>query len=135
MSRRKEYKEDSTKGKAMLNPKTYKGDVLVQAWIDSRQLAMLSVWLDNNDRRTRYMSDIVKFTIEEVVRQLVDAEEVEKIELSSQGRLMLECKYRTQLNPGGRGKTNVLHNLVLDERRLTPIILHIILIRIKSSFI
>ena len=42
----REYKEDSTRGSSLINPLNYKGDVLVQVWVDSRVLATLCRWLD-----------------------------------------------------------------------------------------
>ncbi len=113
-------KVNETRGKSIVDPVNlgnYKGDVLVQTWIDSRLLATVSEWLDGNGLVTRHMSDIVKFVIEEVVSQLVREGEVEMIELCGDARDLLERKYRTNLNPGGRGKKNILHNLVLDDRK------------------
>jgi len=115
--RRDPYKEDSTKGGALLNPKTYKGDVLVQLWIDSRILATLSNWLDNGGMVTRFMSDVVRTTLEQVVEHLKEQGEVEMVELCRDARDLLKRKYRVDLNPGGKGGRNKLHNLTLDERR------------------
>lgn len=113
----RECKEDSTKGSARIMPTNYKGDVLVQAWVDARKLAALSVWLDEGGYVTRHLSDLVTITIDEVVSKLIDAEMVEKIEFTDEARNLLIAKYRAQLNPGGRGKRNMLHNLHLDELR------------------
>ena len=109
--------EDSTKGKADVNPKRYKGDVYTQAWMDARKLATLSIWLDDAGYRTRFLSEVVKFTIDMVLEHLIDSGNVKMIEFTEEARDILEAKYRTNLNPGGRGKRNVLHNMVLDDRR------------------
>lgn len=109
--------EDSTKGKANVNPKKYKGDVYTQAWMDARKLATLSIWLDDAGYRTRFLSEVVKFTIDMVLEHLIDSGNVKMIEFTEEARDILEAKYRTNLNPGGRGKRNVLHNMVLDDRR------------------
>jgi len=109
-------REDSTKGKARIMPVNYKGDVLVQAWIDARKLAVLSIWLDKG-YETKHLSDLIKFTVDELVSQLVETGIVEKIEFSKDARDLLMMKYRAQLNPGGRGERNALHNLHLDELR------------------
>ena len=58
--RRVPYKEDSTKGAALMKPKTYKGDVIVQVWMNSRVLATLSAWLDSEGNYTRFMSEVVR---------------------------------------------------------------------------
>jgi hypothetical protein len=113
----REYKEDSTRGKARPLPVNYKGDVLAQAWIDARQLAVLSVWLDNNGYVTRHLSDVVRITIEEVASKLIDSGTVRKIEFTKEARALLMSKYRATLNPSNRGKRNLLHNLHLDELR------------------
>jgi len=108
---------DSTKGNALADPRTYKGDVLVQCWIDARKLAMLSVWLDNGGRVTRYMSEVIRFVMEEVVDHLIESGEIEKIEFCDEARELLTRKYRSQLNPSGRGAMNFKSNLILDNRR------------------
>ena len=112
-----DYKEDSTKGKAMMRPRTYKGDSLIQAWVDRRKLAVLSEWLDNSGKRTRFLSDVLKFTIDIVVNQLIENGLAEKIELTEDAKRILDMKYKADLNPRGRGERNLTHNLQLDEIR------------------
>lgn len=112
-----EYKKDSTKGRAILNPESYKGDCLVQAWVDSRKLAVLSVWLDNGGANTKFLSDVLKDTIDQVVGHLIESGEAEMIEFCGEARELLERKYKANLNPGGRGEKNRLSNLILDNRR------------------
>ena len=113
------YKEDSTKGKSRIMPKKYKGDTYVQCWLDSRKLATLSKWLDeDSDHRTRFLSDIIKYIVDMVIEHLVKVGEVEMIDLTEDARDMLTRKYRTNLNPSGRGTKNVLHNLTLDNMRM-----------------
>ena len=114
---RRDYVEDSTRGNAKIMPLNYKGDVLVQSWIDARKLATLSKWLDEGGYFTRFLSDIVKIVIDEVVGQLVEGGKCEMVEFSEDARDYLVCKYRVNLNPSGRGKRNMLHNLHLDEMR------------------
>ena len=63
--------EDSTRGNAAIRPINYKGDALVQAWIDSRKLAMLSIWLEDGGYRVGKLSEVIKFTINEVVEKVV----------------------------------------------------------------
>jgi hypothetical protein len=78
-----QYVEDSTRGKALVKPRSYKKDALVQAWVDRRKLAMLSVWLDEGGYKTRYMSDLIKYTIDEVVESLIVNKVVDKIEFTT----------------------------------------------------
>ena len=108
-----EYKEDSTKGKAMIRPKRYKGDSLVQVWIDRRWLASLSVWLESNGVRTRYMSDVLRESLRELYQHLVKTGEVSELDTATAGEL-LERMYRIELNPSGRGERNLLHNKLLS---------------------
>lgn len=115
--KRGEYVEDSTKGRAISRPRRYKGDGLVQAWIDKRKLAMLSEWLESSGTRTRYLSDVLKFTIDIVVEQLVDKGVIDKVEFTKDAEQILEMRYRAELNPGGRGLRNRVHNLQLDGMR------------------
>ena len=118
----KRYVEDSTKGTSMLNPVSYKGDALIQAWLDSREVAMISVWLDKGGWGTRYLSDVVKGLFTQVVNTLIEQKQVEVIETTGEARELLEMKYRATLNPGGRGKKNLMHNLVLDSRKVASVI-------------
>jgi hypothetical protein len=115
--KRGEYVEDSTRGKALAKPRTYKGDALVQAWVDRRKLAVLSEWLDNSGHRTKFLSDVLKFTIDIVVDQLIENGLAEKIELTEDAVRILDMKYSANLNPNDRGKRNLVHNLQLDEIR------------------
>jgi hypothetical protein len=114
---REERVEDSTKGGARVDPRNYKGDVYAQAWIDARKLAMLSIWLDDAGYSTRFLSEVLKFTIDVIVEHLVNTGAVEVIEFTEDARNVLEAKYKASLNPGGRGKKNLVHNLVLDGRK------------------
>ena len=108
--------EDSTKGKALMRPKTYKGDSFVQVWLDRRKLAALSVWLDKNEMKTRFMSDVVRMALDQIYEHLVNNGVVDEIDTVSATRI-LEGKYRVGLNPKGRGERNLLHNMILSEQK------------------
>lgn len=112
-----EYKKDCTKGMSMINPMKYKGDVLVQVWIDSRVLATLSCWLDESGERTRFMSEVMKESLKILCEHLVNNGLVKMMEHTAHARAMLERKYGTNLNPGRKGLKNALHNTVLSDRR------------------
>lgn len=116
-SRKEAYKEDSTKGKALMNPISYKGDVLTQVWIDSRLLASLAVWMERNGNYPRFLSEIVRRPLVVLAETLIDGGEMEMIEDTVKARDMLENRFRITLNKGGRGERNVLHNQILSERR------------------
>lgn len=116
-SRKEAYKEDSTKGRALMNPINYKGDVLTQVWIDSRLLASLAVWMEKNGNYPRFLSEIVRGPLVVLAETLVDGGEMEMIEDTVKAREMLENRFRITLNKGGRGERNVLHNQILSERR------------------
>jgi hypothetical protein len=106
--------EGSTRGRGKLNPKVYKPDALVQVWLDSRKLALLSRWLDQDGQRTRFLSEVVRYTLDMVVEILEN--EGWKLGEVAESREMLERKYDSTLNPRGRGKKNVLNNIVLESR-------------------
>lgn len=108
-----EYKDDSTRGKALMRPKRYKGDSLVQVWIDRRWLASLSVWLESNGVRTIHMSDVLRESLRELYEHLIKTGAVSEIDTMEAGRL-LEDRYRVDLNPSDRGKRNLLHNQLLS---------------------
>ena len=110
------YKKDSTKGKSLLiDPQTFKGDALVQVWVDSRILATLSNWLDAYNH-TRFMSEVVKDTLRATVELLVEQGEVEFVNDTLEARKLLEMKYRVNLNPRGKGMKNVMHNKLLSDK-------------------
>ena len=113
-----EYKEDSTKGRAITEPINYKGDVMVQVWLDSRLLATLSNMLDNNGYFTRYMSEVVRETLELYMESAINSGLVKMVEDTGNARELLSRKYRIKLNKVDRGKRNILHNMILSERRI-----------------
>lgn len=122
MSRKYKYKpgkyvENSTKGSSRIEPRTYKRDVLMQVWMQSRHLATLLKWLDSSGVLIRFRSEIVQVVIEQVLHHLVDSGEVEMIEFAEGARVMLENRFGAASNPSGRGEKNVYHNLTLDSRR------------------
>jgi hypothetical protein len=109
--------EDSTKGKAIINPKTYKGDSCIQVWLERRRLAMLSVWLDSNGVNTRFISDVVRESLNVLCEIIVSNGQGVEIDTITAGNI-LESKYRANLNSGGRGMKNLSHNLILEDRKV-----------------
>lgn len=116
-SRLEPYKEDSTKGSSLIQPLNYKGDVMVQVWIDARILATLTRWMEGAAEYPRFMSEIVRRPLEVMVESLVEHGEVEIVDDTAEARAMLERRYRVVLNKGGRGGKNILHNQVLSSQR------------------
>jgi len=117
MSEEKEYAKDSTRGSSVMNPLNYKGDVLVQVWLDSRVIATLGQWLEKCGTYPRFMSQVVRVPLEALVTQLTEDGEVELIDDTAVARAMLENRFGVKLNRGGRGKKNALHNQILSDRR------------------
>lgn len=113
----KGYKEDSTRGKSVLNPVNYKGDALIQVWMDSRILATLLMWLDRQEQYPRFMSEVVRIPLQTLVEYLVEGGDVKMVEETGKARRMLESRFRIDLNKGKRGKKNVLHNQILSDSR------------------
>jgi len=109
--------EDSTKGRSDLNPKNYKGDVFVQVWLDSRRLATLLVGLEQSGFYPRFMSEVVREGLYALVENLVENKVVEMVDDTREARAMLEGRFKISLNSGGRGLKNVMHNLILSDRR------------------
>ncbi len=115
--RKEPYAMDSTKGGSVINPLNYKGDVLVQVWVDSRVLATLCRWLDNQGVYTRFMSQVVRRPLEVMVDFLVESKEVELVDNTVEARVELTRRYGVDLNRGGRGTKNIDHNIILTVRR------------------
>ena len=115
--RRKPYKRDSTEGDSVLDPLNYKGDVLVQLWIDGRVLATLSSWLDSQGIYTRHLSEVTRLPLKYMVDMLVGQGDVNMIDDTAEARLYLHRKYGVKLNTEGRGRKNVIHNMALSDKR------------------
>jgi len=111
------YLEDSTKGSSHMNPVNYKGDVLVQVWMDSRVIATLSNWIESKGLRPRFMSEVIRDPLMMLVDLITENGEVELVDNTAIARDLLQAKYRINLNRGGRGKKNALHNSILTGRR------------------
>ena len=116
-TRTEPYVEDSTKGGSLINPLNYKGDVLVQVWMDSRVLATLCRWLDNAGFHSRFMSQVVRRPLEVLAESMVEKGEVQIVDDTAEARKILERRFNVDLNRGGRGAKNVAHNVVLSARR------------------
>lgn len=111
------YKEDSTKGSSHIDPLNYKGDVLTQAWIDSRVLASLGLWMEKNGFYPKSMADVARKPLEILIEFLVEKGQAVMVEDTIEAREYLQRRFRTPLNRGGRGLKNVLHNSVLSGKR------------------
>jgi len=109
--------EDVTRGGGVVDPRKYKNDVLTQAWVDSRVLATLMVWLDSVGAEPRTLSEIIREPLKAMVKQLVSIGEVKMVDDTGIARQMLEKRTRVDLSRSGRGGKNRLHNSVLDARR------------------
>jgi len=105
-----------TRGKSMGPPTSYKGDTLVQAWLDARVLATLCKWLEDNEIEVKYLSHVVKEVLEIVADKLVEEGKASKLS-TTMSRTYLEHKFKVNLNRGGRGKKNLLNNILLDGER------------------
>jgi hypothetical protein len=114
--KRGKYVEDSTRGNSKMIPKKYKGDMMIQVWLDSRKLALLSKWIDEvSEVKTRFLSEVVRGTIDAVVDTLT--EQGWSLRSFDESRAMLENKYKIDLNPQGRGLKNLRHNRILESMR------------------
>ena len=111
------YATDSTRGRSLMRPETFKNDVTVQVWLESRYLATLSEWLDSSGERPRFLSEVVRAGVEGLVSGLVSNGQVDMIEDTQIAREMLERKFKVNLNVRNRGKKNAFHNLLLTEER------------------
>lgn len=108
------YEADCTRGQSLINPMTYKGDVLVQVWMDSRSLATIMKWMDKNGMQPRFMSQVVRRPFEVLAAHVVENEGCECIDDTATARFMLEDRFQVNLNRGNKGLKNVVHNKVLS---------------------
>jgi hypothetical protein len=121
MGKRREYKVGSTRGRALaITGERYKNDALAQAWVDKRDLAMLTIWFHEKGLPIHHMSDVLRQCIIQLVEHAVESGQVERIEYSKQANDVLKTFFgNINLNPSGRGLRNVDHNLRLDEIRIS----------------
>jgi len=115
--RRAPYAEDSTKGGSLINPLNYKGDVLVQVWVDSRVLATLCGWLEKQGTYPIHLSQVARKPLEVLAEVLVNGGDAELIDDTVEARDMLQKRFKIDLSRGGRGTKNVQHNITLSIRR------------------
>ena len=110
---------DSTRGSALSNPETYKRDVPMQVWLQSRHLATLMKWIENEGivGLIRFRSDILKIVVEQLVIHLTESGAVRMIDTAQEAHAILEGRFGVPCNPDDKGKRNTLHNFELDERR------------------
>ncbi|MBU2685853.1 MAG: hypothetical protein KKF27_21640, partial [Gammaproteobacteria bacterium] len=94
-----------------------KGDVLVQVWVDSRVLATLCRWMDAKGEYAMHMSQAVRRPLEVLAEFLADQGEVEMVDDTAEARSLLSRRFNVDLNRGGRGTKNVMHNLALSDMR------------------
>jgi len=114
-----QHKVDSTRGKAFSNPETYKRDVPMQVWLQSRHLATLMKWIETQDHGylVRFRSDILKIVVEQLVLHLVESGAVEMVDTAQSAHGILEGRFGIPCNPQDKGKRNRIHNFELDSRR------------------
>jgi hypothetical protein len=115
--RDKVYKEDSTRGQSLINPLNYKGDVLVQVWVDSRVLATLCQWLDESGTYPNYLSQVVRRPLEVLTDLLVNEGSTRLVDNTVEARELLQKRFKVDLNRGGRGTKNTMHNISLSIKR------------------
>lgn len=115
------YKVDSTKGGSLINPISYKGDVMVQVWMDSRVLATLCKWLEKEGEYPRFLSHVVRLPLEMLADHFVEKGEVEMVDDTLEARILLEGRFHVSLNKGKKGMKNLMHNVTLSSRRGTDL--------------
>jgi hypothetical protein len=116
-NRKEPYAQDSTKGKSGIDPLNYKGDVLTQAWMDSRVLASFAVWLEKHGFYSKSLSDVSRRPLEVLFEHLIEIGDMVPIEDTNTARDELQRRFRVSLNRGGRGLKNTVHNQVLSTKR------------------
>lgn len=104
----------TTRGSSPMAPVRYVRDALVQLWADRRDIATILLYMENHGQKPRYLSDVLKFCIENI-REQVKRQGIEYVESSASATSMLEERFNINLNPGGRGKKNYVNNLLLDS--------------------
>lgn len=72
-------------------PKKHGESVNLQAWIDSRKIAMISKWMELKGTRPRYLSDILKVAINTAVESAIY--DGIRLEGTSESRKYLEEKF------------------------------------------
>lgn len=111
---------DATRGASILNPSSYKKDALVQAWVDSRDLATVMSWLEEDGcHLITHLSQIIQETLR-IVADTIEKGGGTRVQYTEEAMKILD-RFEKQLHPVGRGDKNLLHNLMLDSRRKQPV--------------
>ena len=118
--RQREYKQDSTKGGAILAPVTYKRDAMIQVWMDSRKLATLYLWLTKIGIKPKFVSEIINEAVDIITNNAIESGMIEGVDTTTQAREILSI-FQIDLNPSDRGKKNLLHNYMLDDNRSSSV--------------
>lgn len=116
-NRKEPYAEDTTKGASLMKPLNYKHDVVTQAWIDSRILATLAMWMESNNCPAKSFSDLCRRPLELLVEILTSNGNAELVDDTARARNYLETRFRIKLNRNEKGTKNVLHNQILTSQR------------------
>jgi hypothetical protein len=73
--------------------------------------------MDDKGNYPRFMSQAVRRPLEVLTGSLVDNKEVEMVDNTAEARSFLNRRFNVDLNRGGRGEKNIIHNLALSDRR------------------
>ena len=95
----------------------YKGDINAQAWVDSRELTVVSNWMEHEGMRPKFLSEVMRECLSIVAGHLVKAGLAEAVELASDAHLIIGGRFGVRFDSKNRGNRNRLLNYSKDDRK------------------
>ena len=104
----------TTKGSSEMNPIRYEKDAITQVWIDRRKLATACAFMERGGNKPLHISEIIRFCVD-VVSELVERQGGLTFDKTAEAVDFLNERFGDTLNPRGKGRKNLMNNLLLDS--------------------
>ena len=104
----------TTKGASEMNPIKYEKDTITQVWLDRRKLATACAYMESNGNKPHHISEIIRFCVD-VVSELVERQGGLTFDKTAEAANFLNERFGDILNPNGKGRKNLMNNLLLDS--------------------
>ena len=93
----------------------HKSDALIQVWLDRRYIAAAAKWLDKNNYPPNSLAELFRLVFQGAIDNLVLSGETEFMS-TAEAMHFLDNRFKANLNPQGKGLSNLSKNL-----RLSPV--------------
>ena len=90
-----------------------KSDALIQVWLDRRYIAAAAKWLDKNNYPPNSLAELFRLVFQGAINNLVLSGETELMS-TAEAMHFLDGRFKANLNPQGKGLSNLTKNLQLS---------------------